>query len=147
MITLLESAPATPHSWIARFLPDWNWGSRKKQILKMFLKKTFVGGGGFFFVSHFFLWFCAGWYTLHCLRNREYYFSTRIYIGGWEGFFFWPINKKDETTMVLIHLITVKNIWFFFSFFFSRNQHFMEQESFPKSLWCKLTVDNNTIRK
>ncbi len=28
----------------------------------------------FFFFAPFFLWLRAGWYTLHCLRNREYFF-------------------------------------------------------------------------
>ncbi len=38
----------------------------------------------FFFFAPFFLWLCAGWYTLHCLRNRDYFiiFSTHIYIGS-----------------------------------------------------------------
>jgi hypothetical protein len=27
----------------------------------------------FFFFAPFFLWLRAGWYTLHCLRNREYF--------------------------------------------------------------------------
>ncbi len=35
----------------------------------------------------FFLWLCTYWYTLHCLRNREYFiiFSTHIYIGSSRG--------------------------------------------------------------
>ena len=41
----------------------------------------------FFFVvcffAPFFLWLCAGWYTLHCLRNREYLIIFfHIYIGS-----------------------------------------------------------------
>ncbi len=38
----------------------------------------------FFFFAPFFLWLRAGWYTLHCLRNRDYFiiFSTHIYIGS-----------------------------------------------------------------
>jgi hypothetical protein len=37
-----------------------------------------------FFFAPFFLWLCAGWYTLHSLRNMEYFiiFSTHIYIGS-----------------------------------------------------------------
>ncbi len=35
-----------------------------EQINKMKLK---------FFFAPFFLWLCAGWFTLHCLRNREYF--------------------------------------------------------------------------
>ncbi len=36
------------------------------------------------FFAPFFLWLRAGWYTLHCLRNKGYFiiFSTHIYIGS-----------------------------------------------------------------
>ena len=35
-----------------------------------------------FFFTHFFLWIYTGWYTLHCLRNREYkiMFTTHTYL-------------------------------------------------------------------
>ncbi len=34
----------------------------------------------FFFIAPFPLWLCTGWFTLHCLRNREYiYFFSLTY--------------------------------------------------------------------
>jgi hypothetical protein len=48
--------------------------------LPKFISNTFFS----FFFAPFFLWLCTGWYTLHCLRKREYFiiFSTHIYIGS-----------------------------------------------------------------
>jgi hypothetical protein len=62
-----------------------------------------------FFLT-FFLWLSAGWYTLHCLRNSEYFiifFTTYIYIGSR----LWPIvtfkyfqsTEKEDFWWVLIY--------------------------------------------
>ncbi len=76
-----------------------------------------ISGNVFCFFSPFFLSFCAGWYTLHCLRNREYFiiFSTYIYIGS---------NIRDSFFLklcifkVFIYVMLIKSFWNYHVFCF-----------------------------
>jgi hypothetical protein len=65
-----------------------------------------------FFFAPFFLWLWAGWFTLHCLRNREYFiiFSTHIYIGSICSCFACTLNLGLELPILSLMRILFNSI-------------------------------------
>ena len=57
---------------ISKNCPKWKMTLYSK-ISKKILYSLFILEFFLFFLAPFFLWILAGWFTLHCLWNREYF--------------------------------------------------------------------------